>query len=204
MEGGLPSRGLPTGGGEVTPTSWKEHRTRQPDRKWHHTPLRPEWQTRVKTLPCPKLRLCTVTMRRFSWISRVWLLLGICHSMFQVIVCLLALVSTTTQAIVCFFTKIAHYMKYDVRYVYSMNTVYHRQKKTALPLMGAVYLCIMFALWELNEFTVSIVSLNSRFWETVSFKLCTCTYSGDLDVVNMFRKLTSPKLSITLGPAYNE
>ena len=40
-----------------TETLWKEHLTRQPDRKWHHTePLWTEWQTCVKTLAYPNIK----------------------------------------------------------------------------------------------------------------------------------------------------
>ena len=48
----------------------KEHRTRQPDRMWHHTEtppplLRTEWHMLLKILPCPKhrLRAVIITMK---------------------------------------------------------------------------------------------------------------------------------------------
>ena len=48
------------GPGAETPQ--KEHGTRQPDRKWHHTetPLWTEWHTLLNILPYPKLRLWAV------------------------------------------------------------------------------------------------------------------------------------------------
>ena len=62
--------------GQRTPL-WTEnphHQTKTPphpqsDKEWHHRePSPPEWNTGVKTLPCPKLRLRAVIIKRvFNW-----------------------------------------------------------------------------------------------------------------------------------------
>ena len=48
-------------------TPCKEHVTRQPDRKWHHTSPR-EQTNRCKNITFPKLRWRSVTRGHFSWI----------------------------------------------------------------------------------------------------------------------------------------